>query len=323
MRQDLRWKFLFVLAVTAICAWGIIPPTKKVRLGLDLKGGIHLALKVESQDAIKAVLDNQASTLSVELRKRNLRFDRVQADLVTNSLVILNRDPVARDEFQKVLSTQLSSYTLSEEGNNLRATIPPLEVDRIKEDAIADTLERIRNRVDAFGIAEYAVQRQGIKSDRILIQLPGVDDPGRVKDLVAKPAFLEFKKIMPPPGSEGGRYPGAESREKLLAEFGGQLPQDVEAYETDPNSFGGRSVWYPLSLESPISGADLINARTGRGELGSAEVQFTLTPDAGVRFEKFTGENIQKPLVSLLDKRVIQIATIQSAIRENGRITGI
>src|SRR5262249_10352494 len=153
-------------------------------------------------------------------------------------------------------------------------------VDRIKEDAIVDTLERIRNRVDAFGIAEAAVQRQGLKSDRILIQVPGVADPARIRDLVAKPAFLEFKKVVVPPSAGGARYLGAQSRDDVVKQFGGQLPADVEVFETDPNSFGGRSIFYPLTIYSPVSGNDLITARTGRGELGSAEVQFTLTPDA-------------------------------------------
>jgi preprotein translocase subunit SecD len=78
-----------------------------------------------------------------------------------------------------------------------------------------------------------------------------------------------------------------------------------------------------LSVDSPVSGNDLVTARTSRGELGSAEVNFTLTPDAGRRFETFTGSNIGQPLAALLDKRVIQVATIQAAIRESGRITGI
>ena len=105
------------------------------------------------------------------------------------------------------------------------------------------------------------MQRQGLNSDRILIQIPGVDDPERVKDLVAKPAFLEFKKLIVPPSAVGGRFGGAESRDQLVAMFGGQLPPDVEAYEGDPNSFGGRLSWWPLSLSSPVSGNDLLNAR--------------------------------------------------------------
>jgi len=323
MQKDLRWKVILSLAVTVVCAWGIIPPKKKIRLGLDLKGGIHLAMRVEASDAVQAVLDNRAGGLLAEFKKRNLRADGVRGEIDTASLLVSNFDQVALDEYRKVVETELPGYKVTLEGPNLRITFPTVTVEQIKEDAIVDTLERIRNRVDAFGVAEAAVQRQGLKSDRILIQLPGVDDPERVKDLVAKPAFLEFKKMVTPPGFENSRFSGAESREKLLELYGGQLPADVEAYEGDPNSSGGRALWYPLTIASPVSGNDLINARTGRGELGSAEVQFTLTPDAGARFEKFTGESIGQPLAALLDKKVIQIATIQARIRENGRITGI
>jgi len=324
MQKDIRWKVILTVAVTVVSAWGIIPPKKKIRLGLDLKGGIHLAMRVEATDAVKAVLDNRAGGLLAEFKKRSLRADGVRGEIETSSLTVTNFDQVALDEYRKVIESELPGYKVTLEGPDLRITFPLAVVERIKEDAIVDTVERIRNRVDAFGVAEAAVQRQGgLKSDRILIQLPGVDDPERVKDLVAKPAFLEFKKVVAPPGFEASRFTGAESREKLLELYGGRLPADVEAYESDPNSFGGRAVWYPLTIASPVSGNDLINARTQRGDLGSAEVEFTLTPDAGARFEKFTGESIGQPLAALLDKKVIQIATIQARIRENGRITGI
>jgi preprotein translocase subunit SecD len=150
-----------------------------------------------------------------------------------------------------------------------------------------------------------------------------VDDPARVKDLVAKPAFLEWKGIALPPGTEGTIFPGASSAEEIAQAFGGQIPPGVEVFESDPNTSGGRVVFWPLTRESPVSGNDLITARTGRGELGSAEVQFTLTPEAGNRFEKFTSANVGRQLAALLDKRVVQVARIESTIRENGRITGI
>lgn len=323
MRRDHQWKVALIIVVTAVCAWGVIPPKEKIRLGLDLKGGIQLELRVEAADAVKAVLDNRAASLFAELKKRNLRAERVQADGASASVVVINYDPVARDEYLKVIDTDLPRYNVAMEGANLRVSIPTVEVDRIKEDAIEDTVERVRVRVDAFGVAEYTVQRKGLKSDRILIQLPGVDDPERVKDLVAKPAFLEFKKVVTPPGFEGGRYSGADSREQIVQQFNGQLPPEVDIYEADPNSFGGRVTYWPLTISSPISGNDLIMARVGRGELGSAEVNFTLTPEAGERFEKFTAPNIGQPLASLLDRRLINVATIQAAIRDQGRITGL
>ncbi|HKY34143.1 MAG TPA: protein translocase subunit SecD [Candidatus Polarisedimenticolia bacterium] len=323
VRRDLRYKLLFVVAVAALLAWGFIPPREKIRLGLDLKGGIHLVLRVEADDAVRAVLDNRASTLETELRARSLRFTDVQPDMETPGVVVLQPDNVARDEFLRTIQSELPGYQVADEGGNLRVSLPAEEVERIKEDAINDTLERIRTRVDAFGVAEAAVQRQGLQSSRILIQLPGVDDPERVKDLVAKPAFLEWKGVVLPPGTEGNLFPGAESREAVVQMFGGQLPAGTEIYESDPNTSGGRVVYWPLTQNSPVSGNDLITARTGRGELGSAEVQFTLTPEAGARFERFTGANIGRQLAALLDKRVVQVATIQSSIRENGRITNM
>lgn len=323
MRADLRWKFALVIALTAISAWGIIPPAEKIRLGLDLKGGIHLALRVETEDAVKAVLDNRATALTTELRKRNLTNDRVEINAPEASLVVKNFDPVAQDEYRRAVESLFPGYEIGVQGADLRVTIPQLEKDRIVEDAIVDTLERIRVRVDAFGVAESVVQRQGLQSNRILIQLPGVDDPERVKDLVAKPAFLEWKKVVVPPGLQGGRFNGAESREAVVQLFEGQLPSDVEVFEGEAGGPGAPVRFWPLTIHSPVSGNDLITARTGRGELGSAEVDFTLTADAGLRFERFTSENVGQLLAALLDKKVIQVATIQTTIRDQGRITNM
>src|SRR5688572_11082684 len=215
MRADLKWKLLLVVALVALC--GVSVWYRGIRLGLDLKGGIHRALRVEAQDAA--------------LRKRGLQLEApVVSEPDTNSLLIPRIDAVARDEYLKTVQSELPSYTVQEMDGGLRVTIPPLEVDSIKQETINDTPERIRNRVDAFGVAEAVVQRQGIQSDRILIQLPGVDDPERVKDLVAKPAFLEWKGVVVPPGLEGTLYPGGESREDVERAFGGQLPSGVEVF---------------------------------------------------------------------------------------------
>jgi len=320
--NELRWKILLVLAVVGACLWGIVPPSEKIHLGLDLKGGIHLVLRVETADAVKAQLDSQASTLRAALQRRSLKFERVAAVPQDEAIRIVGFDKVVSDEFTRIAGTELPGYSVRIDGDDLLMEMPILEVDRVKEAAVEDTLERIRVRVDAFGLAEAAVQRQGQASDRILIQIPGVDDPARVKDLVGKPAFLEFKKVMTPPNGVALRG-GGESKEAVLAMYGGTLPPDVEIYQGASEGTGGRVTWWPLSVDSPVSGNDLVTARTSRGDLGSAEVQFTLTPDAGGRFESFTGSNIGQPLAALLDKRVIQVATIQAAIRESGRITGI
>ena len=319
--KDLRWKFLLVFAVIAVSAWGVVK--EKIRLGLDLKGGIHLALRVESLDAVKAELDNRASALRAELTRRNLRFDRITADAQMASIRVAGFDAVTRDDYRRAFETQVPVYEISSAGSDLVATMPALEVDRVKNEAVEDTLERIRVRVDAFGVAEAVVQRQGIQSERILIQLPGVDDPGRVKDLVGKPAFLEMKSVVPPVGeSEDTFSRGRRSREELVEAFGGTLPPNVEIFEGAPGT-EYQGLYYSLSVNSPISGNDLINARTQAGQFGEAEVRFILTPDAGTRFQSFTSQNIQKPLVALLDKRVIQVATIQNTIRDEGVITGI
>ena len=310
-----------IAAVTCLAAYLIFPVQEKVRLGLDLKGGIHLVLQVKTDDAVKTALNLSAGRLSEVLNRRGLKHDRIDSDVPTASLVVVNTDPVAAAEFGKVFQQELSTWAVKAEGTDQRLAMPADQVAYIRETAVSDTLERIRRRVDAYGVAEPNVQRQGLTSDRILIQLPGVDNPERVKGLLSTPAFMEWKLVSYPPGMT--EFHGAPDRQAVLNMFGGTLPPDTAIFETlTGEGAPGPVLYYPLKIASPLNGSDLILARRGQDNLGRPAVDFSLTSEAGNRFERLTSENTGKQLAITLDSKLISAPRINSTINQSGIIEG-
>ncbi len=324
MRKELRWKLLVILSVAAVCAWLVFPVREKVRLGLDLKGGIHLVLQVRTDDAVKSVLDLRSNALVEQFARRGLRYERIDQDVPSGALIVVGADPVGREEFEQVFGQVLGpSWDVSEAEGSLRAEMDPVEMSRVRDTAVTDTLERIRERVDAYGVAEPNVQRQGLTSDRVLVQLPGVDNPERVKTLLSKPAFLEFKLVSYPP--EVQEWAGSTSEQAIFDLFGGALPPDTAIHPGRPTAGAdgsSQALYWPLKVASPISGGDLIMARRGQDQMSMPAVDFTLTVDAGSRFERLTRENKGRQLAIVLDGRVISAPRINGIINTNGIIEG-
>ncbi len=163
---------------------------------------------------------------------------------------------------------------------------------------------------DELGVAEPVIQKHG--TDRILVQLPGVDNPERVKNLIQNTALLEFKLVIKGP---------LPTREELLKEYNGVEPLDMEVLKSDPSKSRVQG-YYLVKRVSAITGKDIRNARVGRDEFNQPVVNFTLSNQGGKIFEKVTAENIGKPLAIILDGRVISAPVIQAVIRDAGMITG-
>jgi preprotein translocase subunit SecD len=265
VRKELRWKLILILAVSAVAAFFVFPVEEKVKLGLDLSGGIHLVLQVKTDDAVKAVLDLRSNALSEQFSSRGLRLQRIDRDVEGGALVVIGPDPVSKAEFRQIIEQFLPSWEITEPGDDLRAAMSKPENDAIRDTAVTDTLERIRDRVDEYGVAEPNVQRQGLGSDRILVQLPGVDNPERVKDLLSKPAFLEFKLVSYPP--EVQEWQGTSDPRAIQDLFGGALPPDTAIFPQELAGAGPEGptiAYWPLKLTSHISGSDLVQARRGQ-----------------------------------------------------------
>jgi preprotein translocase subunit SecD len=230
------------------------------------------------------------------------------------------------DLAREVMREQLVAWTFpaGPEGS-LMARMGTAQESSIREQAVTDVLSGIRDRIDKWGVAEPNIQRQGMAgTERILVQLPGVENPDRVKELLTEPAFLEWKMLVYPPG-QSQAFPGATSRQQVLDLFGGSLPDGADIYvenrvEADGSSY--RYFW-PLQKASSITGNDLEDAQRGSDQFGKPSVNFRLEPAAGQRFGRLTRENVGRQLAILLDEEVISAPRIDSEIPAGqGIITG-
>jgi len=316
--MNLTWKYILIILLTVLSILGIkfLPLNK----GLDLQGGMHLVLQVKVDEAIKAERDRIMDAIKELAKKRDIIIKA--AEPIENSSIKVTLEKVDQeDEFRKFINSELTSWFL--ESNPVAGTfiikMKPTEESAIREQAVSQATDILRNRVDEFGLTEPVVQRQGLGGDKVIIELPGVDDPNRVKKILKETALLEFKIVLDYDSSYEG----------LLARYQGKLPPDSEILESNPIKSSEKQAgkgevkgYYLVRKTSPISGKDLRNARRGADNLGLPEVHFEIKRDSANTFGKFTNDNIGQQMAIVLDKKVMSAPKIQSAIYDAGRITG-
>jgi len=328
------WKWFVAIAPLVGSVVLLVMPSERsaaglagmnVNLGLDLRGGIQMVMQVRTDDAIQTELDAAEARVRHALSQAGVSFERMERPTVTQ-LQLQGLADAALPAAQKVFQEQLPQWSVVVGSGGLRATMGSAEESNLREQAVTDVLSGVRERVDKWGISESNTTRQGTTgSDRILLQLPGVDDPARVKNLITEPAFLEWKMLVLPPGETQGNFGGAPSREQILGMFGGTLPDGVEVYHQVLKQVDGseRLSYWPLEKISAITGNDLEDAQRSGDEFGKPAVSFRLKPPAGQRFARLTRENIGRQMAILLDATVISAPRIQSEIPSgNGIITG-
>ncbi len=320
MNRSLLWRGLLIVGLGAMAYWGGFPPQQKLNLGLDLQGGIHLVLQVESQDAVKAEAEKDVEILVREASDEGI--PSLPTTRVTDTEFEVGAVPAERRAaFEKVANDYLPGWDWSRSGDGYSFSMRAANEKAIRDGAVNQALQTIRNRVDQFGVAEPVIARQGLDSERIVVQLPGVDDPERVKRLIKNTAFLEFRLCVYP--EVGG---GTATREEILGRYGGRLPADVEILPQDirdPST--GRVVaqsFFALEARRVITGRDLKSASPSRGQFGQPVVQFMLTAEGAQRFGKATGENVGRGLAIVLDGKVVSAPRINSRITDSGIIEG-
>jgi preprotein translocase subunit SecD len=189
----------------------------------------------------------------------------------------------------------------------------PSDLIQLKRDTVDRAIQTISNRINALGLTEPVVQQSG-QDYRILVELPGVDDPARVKEIIGTAAVLEIDEV------KDGPYP---SQEQALSSHGGVLPLNTRLVKNPPRGGGDTVSWYLVNRTPVITGRDLRNARPSQGEFRKWEAGFTLTQDGAKRFENFTGANIGNRLAVVLDNQIRSVATIEARISDQGRITNL
>lgn len=310
MKKRLRWKLILVIAVVALSIFLSYPPQKKVKLGLDLRGGIHLVLQVITNDAINIETDQEIMRLRDRLKKKNIKFETI-AKKKLGHFTIQGINPDQEGKIKDILDEYLKEWDYSTSRKSISLSLKPNVAQYLKDQSVNQALETIRNRVDELGLAEPTIQRQGLAGERIIVELPGVENPERVKKIIKTTALLEWKLVKAGP---------APDKETLLKDFGGKVPEDMEILRGDPKRTEGG--YYLVHHVAIVTGKDLRNARRSVDEWNNPAVSFSLNPDGAKRFYKATSENIGKPLSIVLDRKIQEVATIQARISDSGIISG-
>src|SRR6201988_1802550 len=333
MNKNLLWKLLFIVGTMLFFLFGIfgIPKslsgeglltalTDHIHLGLDLKGGTHLILQVHVNDAVNVDAQNAIEVLKEQFRNRKIDYSDIsQPDPQNNPdhIVLKGVQPGSRSDLLSIVQERLPEYDITGGAENSWVmSMKPSMLTDLKNRAVTQAIETIRNRIDALGVSEPTIQEHGLGQYQILVQLPGVDDPGRVKDIMQSTAMLEIKEVL------GGPYP---SEQAALQDKGGILPPDASLLPAGRGAQGnnpGEEAWFLVSRVSAVRGKDLRDAQPSTDQNGQPNVRFQLTGEGGQRFYNFTSAHVGESLGVVLDNKVQEVANIKEAIRDTGEISG-
>jgi preprotein translocase subunit SecD len=313
MKKNLQWKIILVLAVIALSVFLAYPPGQKIQYGLDLQGGMHLVLQVVTDDAINTETDQEIIRLQEQMKKEDLTYAPItKNDERIGRITLRGFDVTKEREVRDLFDEYFKEWDSSVTGSNATLTMKANAMTYFRDQAVRQSVETIRNRVDELGLSEIPIQRQGGPTgERIIVELPGIEDPDRVKNILKTTAQLDWRLVY------GGPAPDEET---LLVDHGGELPLEMEILPGD--SRRNLDGYYLVSRVATVSGKDLRDARRSYDEWNNPAVSFRLSPEAGRRFYKFTSDNLQKPLGVILDKKVINVATIEDRISDSGIIRG-
>jgi len=333
MNKNLSGKLAVIVVILLVFLFGIfgVPKdwsgkgmlaaiTDRIHLGLDLRGGTHLILQVQVNDAVNVDSDNAIARLKEDMRTRKINYtDITKPDPVNHPemVVVKGITPDQSSDFKSIVSDRLPEYAATSGAeNSWTVSMKGQNLADLKNRAVSQAIETIRNRIDQLGVSEPVIQEHGLGQYQILVQLPGVDDPARVKEIMQSTAMLEIKQ------SIGGPYP---SEQAALQEHGGVLPPDavlMAGKSIGSRNTEGGEAWYLISRASAVTGRDLRTAEPTTDENGQPAVRFILTGEGGRKFYSFTSTHVGDNLAVILDNKVQEVAVIKDAIRDTGVING-
>ncbi len=295
--------------------WGIVSGIgQNIHLGLDLKGGLHMILQVMVDEAINSDSQRAAERMQTAFKAKNIPFASVSVDPTRPDRIIMKGVPGEQGgAAHDIASEQLSEYDMSSgPDGSLFLTLKPSILRDNKTHAVQQSIEVIRSRIDTLGVSEPVIEEHGLGENQILVQLPGVDDPTRVKDIISSTGMLEIKQAF-----GNNAYP---TEQDAIAAAGSLVDKMVLPGASIGSS--GASGYYVLSRNSVVAGRDVRDAEVTRDEAGRPAVNFQLTGDAGTRFGEFTGKNIGNYLAVVVSGKVKEVASINAEIHDSGIIQG-
>ena len=333
MKTNIKARLIGIIAVLIIFIFGIfgIPQgfsgaaikqslLNRIHLGLDLKGGMHLILQVKVDEAISAETDTDVAGLQSDLQQNGVTGAVVsKPDANRPDFIQISNVPAAHnDDVRSILESRYSSrFDIAPGvGNSWTLTMKPTVESQAKQRALDQAIEVIQTRTNTLGVSEPIIEPYQLGSYQILVELPGLDDLGRVKDVIQSTARLEAHEVM------GGPWP---DKQTAMQSIGGYLPPDAELLQSTPGASSEGSVgeWYELKKIPVWGGTDIRDAEPGHNpNTNEPEVDFYLTNAAGDKFAAWTGANIGKSMAIVLDNRVQEVAIIKGQIRDQGNISG-
>jgi preprotein translocase subunit SecD len=334
MGKNLKGKTAFIVALLVVFCYGIVgiphgfgpaalkqAITDRINLGLDLKGGIHLVLQVHVAESINSTTDRDVERIQDDLSKATVtgatvgKLDPAHPEAISVTGVSAANTSSTRAILQGVDYNNYDVATSSD--GSFKLTMKPGAIRDLETRTLDTSIETIRQRIDSLGVTEPVIQKYGLGDNEILVELPGLDDPARVEDVIQSTARLEIHAVV------GNSY---ESDQAALQALGGALPPD-QVLVRGAGSAGNPEQTWVLQRAPVVEGTDFRDAQPSSDQNGRPNIRFTLTTEAGDRFYKYTSTHSRDSatpgsMAIVLDNKVREVATINSAIRDSGEIEG-
>jgi preprotein translocase subunit SecD len=334
MGTNLKGKTAFIFALLVVFCYGIfgIPGslgpkglkqalTDRIKLGLDLKGGIHLVLYVHVDEATASTTDRDAQRIQADLEKAGITgASAVKLDAAHPEVLTVTGVPPAKASDARAIlqGTDYSTYDVSTnpDGSD-KLTMKPGAIRDLQAHTLDQSIETIRDRVDTLGVAEAEVQRYGLGDNEILVELPGISDPAQVEDAIKSTSKLAVYAVV------SGPY---ENDQAAMTALSNMVPPEDQLVHGTTSPTSPDQVWL-LERASQVEGTDFRDAQPSTDVNGRPNLRFTLTTEAGDRFYKYTSAHSKDSaspgsMAIVLGGKVKEVASINSAIRDQGEIEG-
>ncbi len=331
MKTDLKYRWLVIFGVLLL---GILLITgfpkskdelmaniqKNIRLGLDLKGGSHLVVQLQVQDAFKSEADTNIERLREAMAAQQItgvsmdRNDPQTLETADTIQIYLKGVPLDKvTAVRQLVTERMPEWVFASiNSTDVKLSMKTTEALRLRKEVVGRAVQTLDRRINALGLSEAVVSPRGRAGQEaeIMIQMPGVDDPARVKNIIGEPAILELTEV------KGGPF-STRAEAAQNAQFNSKI---VEGSRRGGETGG----FYVLARTPIITGRDLKNARATRdNNSGGWETSFTLSTEAGRRFGVFTERHINDRMAIALDNSVISAPTINGRIEDQGVIQGV
>jgi preprotein translocase subunit SecD len=326
MKKGILWRLILIGVVMVLSVIFFLPntplfdsmpnwwkknmPSRGIVLGLDLQGGIHLVFEVQGDAAVTSTVERIAQSVRAEIEKKGIKADVKKEGLN----IILTPAPL---EARKVIEDTYKDLAIRDIPGGVSYSLKESEIKNIKDSAIDQALETIRNRIDQFGVAEPVIHKQG--ENEIVVQLPGVKEPERAIQIIGKTARLEFKLLdeKAPVAAELPQSIYPEEQQQVLNQFASRIPPDDELLfgrVEDQETGRVRLVPYLVKKEVLLTGDLLTEARVGFDQLNQPDVSIKFNSEGARIFEDITAKNVGKRLAIILDNSVYSAPVIRERI---------